>query len=126
LTAPSIFWCRSGRGVTGADETNLLDQLFARDLLARDLLDRLFARFPRVILEDFEFISAPGERPDVVCGAFLDLRTGQTTLLWRDQLDKLNGRLPYDDGPKTLVVSLFSMPRAPAIYRSVSHYLRMF
>jgi DNA polymerase I len=90
--------------VTGADETNLLDQLFARDLLARDLLDRLFARFPHVILEDFEFISAPGERPDVVCGAFLDLRTGQTTLLWRDQLDKLNG-LPYDDGPKTLVVS---------------------
>jgi hypothetical protein len=42
--------------------------------------------FTRIILEDFEFISRPGERPDVVCLVFHDLSTGQTTRLWRDQL----------------------------------------
>jgi hypothetical protein len=58
--------------------------------------------FARVILEDFEFVSVPGERPDVVCMVFFDSSTGQTTRLWRDQL---TDRLPYDDGPDTLVVS---------------------
>jgi hypothetical protein len=57
--------------------------------------------FARVILEDFEFISVPGERPDVVCMVFHDLDTGQTTRLWRDQL---TDQLPYDDDD-TLVVS---------------------
>jgi hypothetical protein len=88
--------------VTGADDTNLLDRLFEQDLRARELLNQLFARFPRIILEDFEFIPAPGERPDVVCMVFHDLSTGQTTRLWRDQL---SNQLPYDDGPNTLVVS---------------------
>jgi DNA polymerase I len=58
--------------------------------------------FSRVILEDFEFISVPGERPDVVCLVFHDLSTGQTTRLWRDQL---TDQLPYDGGDDTLVVS---------------------
>jgi DNA polymerase family A len=60
--------------------------------------------FARVILEDFEFIAEPGERPDVVCGAFFDLSTGQTTLRWRDELDAYG--LPYDpQRADTLVVS---------------------
>jgi hypothetical protein len=60
--------------------------------------------YAHVILEDFEFISKPGERPDVVCGAFFDLSTGQTVLRWRDELDA-NG-LPYDpQRADTLVVS---------------------
>jgi DNA polymerase-1 len=58
--------------------------------------------FARVILEDFEFVSVPGERPDVVCMVFHDTSTGQTTRLWRDQL---SDRLPYDGGADTLVVS---------------------
>jgi DNA polymerase I len=58
--------------------------------------------FARVVLEDFEFIPAPGERPDVVCMVFHDLITGQTTRLWRDQL---TDQLPYDGGDDTLVVS---------------------
>jgi len=70
--------------VTGADDVYLLDRLFEQDLRARELLNKLFARFPRIILEDFEFISVPGERPDVVCMVFHDLSTGQTTRLWRD------------------------------------------
>jgi DNA polymerase I len=57
--------------------------------------------FARVILEDFEFIPVPGERPDVVCMVFHDLSTGQTTRLTRDQL---TDRPPYDIGPDTLVV----------------------
>jgi len=88
--------------VTGADNTNLLDRLFEQDLRTRELLNQLFGRFPRIILEDFEFISAPGERPDVVCMVFHDLSTGQTTRLWRDQL---TDQLPYDGGNDTLVVS---------------------
>src|SRR5262245_49877180 len=71
--------CRSGRAVTELDPP-----------------------FARVILEDFEFVSVPGERPDVVCMVFLDLNTGQTTRLWRD---RLTDRLPYDGGNDTLVVS---------------------
>ena len=58
--------------------------------------------FDRVILEDFEFVSVPGERPDVVCMVFHDLNTGQTTRLWRDQL---GDQPPYDIGSDTLVVS---------------------
>ena len=82
--------------------SDLLDRLFEQDSQAREQLNQLFARFSCVILEDFEFVSVPGERPDVVCGVFHDLRTGQTTRLWRDQLDN---RPPYDPGPDTLVVS---------------------
>jgi hypothetical protein len=44
----------------------------------------------------------PGSRPDVVCYAFHDLGTGQTTTLWRDQL---TARPPFCVGPDTLVVS---------------------
>jgi hypothetical protein len=88
--------------VTKADDTNLLNQLFTLDLQTREALDRLFARFPCIILEDFEFVSAPGERPDVVCMVFHDLSTGQTTRLWRNQL---TDQLPYDGGNDTLVVS---------------------
>jgi hypothetical protein len=61
--------------------------------------------FKRIIEEDFEFISKPGERPDVVCWVYRDLSNGQTIRLWRDQIDRLNGRLPYEDGDDTLVVS---------------------
>jgi len=54
-----------------------------------------------VVFEDFEFISVPGEHPDVVCMVFHSLRTGQTTRLWRDQL---NDQLPYET-ENTLAVS---------------------
>ena len=64
--------------------------------------------FAPVILEDFEFVSVPGERPDVVCGVFHDLDTGQTIRLGGQtaQLarDQLTDRPPYDIGPDTLVV----------------------
>jgi DNA polymerase I len=42
--------------------------------------------FKEIWLHDFEFIAQPGERPDVVCLAALELRSGRTLPLWRDQL----------------------------------------
>ncbi len=51
---------------------------------------------------DFEFISRPGERPDVVCLCARELRSGRTIGLWRDQLGKLP---PYQTNHRTLFVS---------------------
>jgi DNA polymerase-1 len=42
--------------------------------------------FDEVWLHDFEFIARPGERPDVVCLAAHELRSGRTIQLWRDEL----------------------------------------
>jgi DNA polymerase-1 len=42
--------------------------------------------FEEVWLWDFEFVSQPGERPDVVCLAAHELRSGRALRLWRDEL----------------------------------------
>jgi DNA polymerase-1 len=42
--------------------------------------------FEEVWLHDFEFVPRPGERPDVVCLAARELRSGRTLKLWRDEL----------------------------------------
>jgi hypothetical protein len=42
--------------------------------------------FDEIWLHDFEFVSRPGEHPDVVCLAARELRSGRTLRLWRDQL----------------------------------------
>ena len=42
--------------------------------------------FDEIWLHDFEFVSQPGERPDVVCLAAHELRSGRTLRLWRDEL----------------------------------------
>jgi DNA polymerase-1 len=42
--------------------------------------------YEQIWLVDFEFISKPGEHPDVVCLAACELRSGQNIKLWRDQL----------------------------------------
>jgi hypothetical protein len=53
--------------------------------------------FAEIIFADFEFVSAPGERPDVVCLAWHEASTGRTHCLWRDELGNAP---PYriDDG----------------------------
>jgi DNA polymerase-1 len=53
--------------------------------------------FDDIIFVDFEFVSKPGERPDVVCLAWHETSSGQTHRLWRDQLGTAP---PYriDDG----------------------------
>jgi hypothetical protein len=42
--------------------------------------------FEEIWLWDFEFVSQPGERPDVVCLAAHELHSGRTLRLWRDEL----------------------------------------
>ena len=42
--------------------------------------------FEQVWFVDFEFVSKPGEHPDVVCLVAREMRSGQTLRLWRDQL----------------------------------------
>ena len=54
-----------------------------------------------VVLWDFEYVSKPGERPDVVCLAWHLLSTGQTYRLWRDQLGDTP---PFRTDDRTLFV----------------------
>jgi DNA polymerase I len=42
--------------------------------------------FDEVVLADFEFVSKPGEHPDVVCLGARELRSGRAFRLWRDQI----------------------------------------
>jgi DNA polymerase-1 len=51
--------------------------------------------FEEIWLHDFEFVSKPGERPDVVCLAAHELRSRRTLRLWRDAFDELDGQPPY-------------------------------
>jgi DNA polymerase family A len=57
--------------------------------------------FEEVVLADFEFVSKPGERPDVVCLGGRELRSGRTFCLWRDQL---GAAPPYRVDDKALFV----------------------
>ena len=58
--------------------------------------------FDEIWLHDFEFVAYPGERPDVVCLAALELRTGQTILAWRDELGE---QPPYRTDDRVLFIS---------------------
>jgi DNA polymerase I len=51
---------------------------------------------------DFEFVSEPGERPDVVCLCAKELRSGQTLQLWRDQVGT---QPPFRMGSDVLFIS---------------------
>jgi DNA polymerase I len=44
------------------------------------------AQFEELWVADFEYVSKPGHRPDVVCLVARELRSGQTIRLWRDQM----------------------------------------
>jgi len=57
--------------------------------------------FEEIIMADFEFVAAPGERPDVVCLAWHEASSGRTHCLWRDQLGDAP---PYRIDDKTLFV----------------------
>ena len=58
-------------------------------------------RFAHRVLVDFEFVSRPGERPDVVCCAY-KIDGEPTRVLWRDQLGSLP---PYPTGDDTVGIS---------------------
>ena len=54
---------------------------------------------------DFEFVSRPGEHPDVVCLAARELRSGQTIRLWRDTPQTVWPHPPYRTDKRVLFVS---------------------
>jgi DNA polymerase I len=58
--------------------------------------------FEEIWLHDFEFVARPGERPDVVCLAAHELRSGLTIQLWRDEL---KNEPPYRTDDKVLFVN---------------------
>jgi DNA polymerase I len=58
--------------------------------------------FSQIWLHDFEFVARPGERPNVICLAARELRSGRRILLRRDQLTAIP---PYDTGPDSVFVS---------------------
>ena len=58
--------------------------------------------FEEIWLHDFEFIPQPGERPDVVCLAAHELRSGRMLRLWRDELSE---HPPYRTDDGVLLVS---------------------
>jgi DNA polymerase-1 len=58
--------------------------------------------FAEIWLHDFEFVAQPGERPDVVCLAAHELRSGRTIRLWRDELGE---QPPYRTERGVLFVS---------------------
>jgi hypothetical protein len=72
-------------------------------------------RFEQIWCVDFEFISKPGEHPDVLCLCALELHTGQSLRLWEDQL---GAAPPYriDDGA---VFVCFSAIAECACHRSL-------
>jgi DNA polymerase family A len=57
--------------------------------------------FDEIVFVDFEFISKPGEHPDVVCLAAHELRSRRTLRLWRDELGRAP---PYRVDDRTLFV----------------------
>jgi hypothetical protein len=50
------------------------------------LIFLVLGQFEEIWIVDFEFISKPGEHPDVVCLVARELRSRRTLRLWRDQL----------------------------------------
>jgi DNA polymerase family A len=65
----------------------------------------LLSRYEEIWLHDFEFVSQPGERPNVVCLVARELLSGQTISLWRDGPDEPPWPLPYRVDEKVLFVS---------------------
>src|SRR5262245_52562446 len=79
--------------------------------------------FEQVWFVDFEFVSKPGEHPDVVCLVAREMRSGQTLRLWRDQLGPTP---PYRTDADVLFVCSSPTLNAPAILRWAGHCLQRF
>jgi hypothetical protein len=68
-------------------------------------MSALLDRFREVWLTDFEFQSAPGERPVPVCLVAWELRTGRKLRLWRDDFGALP---PYSTNADSLFVAYYA------------------
>jgi DNA polymerase I len=61
--------------------------------------------FREVVAADFEFVAAPGERPDPVCLVAHELRSGRRLRVWRDEFGRAP---PYAHGPDVLFVAFYA------------------
>jgi DNA polymerase I len=66
---------------------------------------RVLGAFREVVLVDFEFASAAGERPAPLCLVAHELRSGRRFRLWRGQFGPAP---PYANGPDVLFVAFYS------------------
>jgi len=65
----------------------------------------MLSAFREAVLVDFEFIAAPGERPEPVCLVAHELRSGRRFRLWRDQFEPAP---PYATGSDVLFVAYYA------------------
>jgi hypothetical protein len=63
--------------------------------------------FRQVWAVDFEFIAAPGERPDPVCMVARELTSNTTIRLWQDEL-RTRRLPPFSTGADTLLVAYYA------------------
>ena len=62
----------------------------------------MLSAFREVVVADFEFVAAPGERPEPVCLVAHELRSGRRFRLWRKQFGPAP---PYATGRDVLFVA---------------------
>jgi hypothetical protein len=81
--------------------------------------------FREAVVTDFEFAATPGNRPEPICGAAHELRSGRRFRLWLDPIvpappgvDRLGSNLPYANGPDVLFVAFFASAEL-GCYRSL-------
>jgi DNA polymerase I len=70
----------------------------------------MFAPLPfrEIWVLDFEFEAPDGERQRPVCMVAVELRSGLTLKLWRDNLEQLRLHPPFDTGPGNLFVAFYA------------------
>jgi DNA polymerase-1 len=62
-----------------------------------------FNRFAELWAVDFEFPAGPDLRPRPLCMVAMEIRSGRTIKMWRDELYACKAR-PFDVGPGSLVI----------------------
>ena len=65
----------------------------------------MLSAFREVVVADFEFVAAPGERPEPVCLVAHELRSGRRFRLWRKQFGPAP---PYATGRDVLFVAYYA------------------
>ena len=63
--------------------------------------------FKQVWAVDFEFTAPPGGRPGPVCMVAIELRSGRTIRMWKDELSALPAA-PFDTGSQSLFVAYYA------------------
>ena len=62
-------------------------------------------QFREVVVADFEFATAAGERPDPICLVAYELKSGSRFRVWKNQFGSAP---PYAAGPDVLFVAFYA------------------